>query len=404
MSALPDYAEALAGALRSAAPIREQESVALAASPGRILAEPIVADRDLPPFNRAQMDGYALRAAEFSPERAWPVAGTVPAGDAGRVRVPPGYCVAVATGAPLPDDVDTIIQHEHSDRGDREGMPVRFSVPNVTRGLAVHPRGADARAGQVLTPRGTRLQAHHLGIAAMVGCRHLIVVRRPRAVVLTSGDEVRPVDSPVESHQIRNSNAPMLAELLGRFGSMMLRHEHLPDVREPTMSAVGRALHDSDLVITVGGVSAGDRDHFPAAFEACCVEPSLRSASIQPGRPIWVGRATGAGGAIVVGLPGNPVSALACACLFIWPIVQALLGLPADLPWRGVELAAAVRPNAARRAFRPAIVQPDGRIIVPSWAGSGDLAHTGPTHGLAELPVQRDEVPAGARVRFLPWP
>ena len=145
-----------------------------------------------------------------------------------------------------------------------------------------------------------------------------------------------------------------------------------------------------------------DEYHFPAAFDACNVQRFLAGASIQPGRPIVVGRAPN--NAIVIALPGNPVSVLACACLFTWPIVRAMLGLRPSLPWREVELGEPVKPNAHRRAFRPAIVHEDGRASVPSWAGSGDLAHTAPTHGLIELPVQTEAVVASARLRFLPWP
>jgi len=127
----------------------------------------------------------------------------------------------------------------------------------------------------------------------------------------------------------------------------------------------------------------------------------LHGANIQPGRPIFVGRAPG--GTIVIGLPGNPVSTLATACLFAWPIVRELLGAMGGLPWRNEQLASVVAPNANRQAFRPASLTGNG-VRVPSWAGSGDLCHTSPTHGLVELPVQAEPVPAGTVVRFLQWP
>src|SRR5690606_14283780 len=144
-----------------------------------------------------------------------------------------------------------------------------------------------------------------------------------------------------------------------------------------TLAAVGESLERADLVVTVGGVSAGDRDFFPQAFEEHGVETILKGAAIQPGRPIFVGRSrkpqtNATRRAVIVGLPGNPVSSLACACLFVWPINCAMLGVRDDLHWREIELAQPVRPNAKRQAFRPAIVE-GNRATVPAWAGSGDL-------------------------------
>ena len=196
-----------------------------------------------------------------------------------------------------------------------------------------------------LGDKGTRitgltvLQSHHLGIAAAVGCASLRVVAKPHAAVLTSGDEVVPLETSMEvlqPHQIRNSNGTMAGELLRRFGAAPSMHRHLPDERDITIEAVRAAISGHDLLITIGGVSAGERDYFPPAFDACGVKRSLQGASIQPGRPIVVGIAPNA--CVVIGLPGNPVSVLACACLFVWPIVRVMLGLPPDLPWREVEL------------------------------------------------------------------
>lgn len=406
MTALPDYADALARALGAVRPIGRSEFVPLHQASGRILAADVKADRDLPPFNRAQMDGYAVRAADVSRDREFAVVGTISAGMAANVEVPPGagVCVAIATGAPLPNDIDAVIPHEQSDRGDRvaASRPVKFAVDSIAPGHAVHAKGSDAYAGDVLITAGTLMAAHHLGIAAAVGLADVSVRARPQTIVLTSGDEVVPAANPVQQHQIRNSNGPMAAELLQRFGAEVIGARHVPDDREATVKSFRSAIGLAELVITIGGVSAGERDHFPAAFDACEVQRHLQGASIQPGRPVIVG--TTKDGTVVVGLPGNPVSVLACSCLFVWPIVRAMLGLDSTLPWREVMLAEAVKPNANRRAFRPAIVREDGRVVVPSWAGSGDLVHTSPTHGLVELPVQAEPVAESTSLRFLAWP
>lgn len=404
---LPDYADALTAALNAASPLAREEVVELAHASGRVLRSPVVADRALPPFNRAMMDGYALRAAEFGTIDAWPVVATVSAGTSADVHVPPGSCVAIATGAPLPEALDTVIQHEVSDRGDLEGKPVRFNIASVTVGASVHPRGSDAKQGSIVIPAGVVVQPHHLGIAASVGATRLTVAARPRIVILTSGDEVVLPASDVLPHQIRNSNGPMLASLLERCGGSVIAHHHVPDELDATIRAVGHAMLAADLIITVGGVSAGERDHFPVAFDEHRIERAVHGAMIQPGRPIFVGRANSADSNFsptVIALPGNPVSALACACLFAWPIVRLMLGLDPALPWRHVKLREPIKPNSQRRAFRPAILNADGTATVPNWSGSGDLCHTTPTSGLLELPVQTHAVEPGTELRFLLWP
>ncbi|MBT8485929.1 MAG: molybdopterin molybdotransferase MoeA [Phycisphaerae bacterium] len=399
MKGLPAYPVALAAALDVAAGPGSTHARSPAEAVGDVLAEDLRADRDLPPFDRAQMDGYAVRSGDLGVVEAWPVAAVVPAGGVATTPVPPQACVKIATGAPVPPELDAVIPHEESDRND----PVRFRVDSVTPGRAIHPRGADARAGDVVCPAGTIVGPPHVALAAAVGVSTLTVRRRPRVTVLTSGDEVVGPDDPVAAHQIRNSNGPMLLTLLARVGAEPMTNVHVRDEGSETNDAVQRALAASDLVITVGGVSAGERDHFPDAFAAAGVTMVVRGAAIQPGKPVMVGR-VGGDGAIVVALPGNPVSALACACLFAWPIVRRWSGADPRLPWLATRLAAPVKPNPRRTAFRPTRIEPDGRVTVPAWAGSGDLTHTAGTHGLVELPMQDAEVTPGTPVRFLPWP
>ena len=400
MAELPTYELALAQALAMVRALAS-ERVALQEADGRILAEDIAADRDLPPFNRAQMDGYAIRAAELGTRESFAVVGSVHAGQSPRgISAGPGECVAIATGAALPEQFDAVVPHELSNRGN----PVRFTVNSISAGHAVHARGADGTPGQVLLHSGTALRPQHLGIAAAVGRAHVLVSRRPRVSIISSGDEiVWPDAASIEPHQVRNSNAPMLQALLARFGGEPINHEHVMDDPAETCSAVDRALGRSDIVISIGGISAGDRDHFRSAFDHAAVTPVLHGAAIQPGRPIFIGAL--ARGGIVVGLPGNPVSVLACACLFVWPIVRAMAGSNSALPWREVELAETARPNAQRWAFRPCrLIDGSHRAIVPRWAGSGDLVHTAETDGMLALPRQAEPISVGAKLQFLPWP
>ncbi|MCC6908650.1 MAG: molybdopterin molybdotransferase MoeA [Phycisphaerales bacterium] len=399
---LPDYTTALSQALQCVAPLDQIEPVPLSEAAGRVLAEGVHADRDYPPFNRATMDGYAVRSSDIGHIEAFRVVGMVAAGSAQQPPIAPGQAARIATGAPLPPDADAVIPHELSDRGD----PVRFSISSLELWDNVHRQAADAKAGQEVLKPATLLGAPHLGILATVGCTSVPVRRRPVVALLTSGDEVLSPDAPrVLDHQIRNSGQSMLRALIESMGGQLGSAAHVRDEQNETDRAVAEALVDHDLLVTIGGISAGERDCFHAAFEAAEVKTVIRGAAIQPGKPIFIGCAErGDRRRLVVALPGNPVSVLATAHLFLWPILRVLAGLPPALPWTKVRLRAPVRPNARRQAFRPgAWSRLAGEAEVLDWAGSGDLIHTAATDGLIELPIQADTVESGAALRFLPW-
>ncbi|TVQ31369.1 MAG: molybdopterin molybdenumtransferase MoeA [Phycisphaeraceae bacterium] len=405
--ALPDYSTALALALKSAhaaVAARQPRERPLRRALGAHLAEDIVADRDQPPFDRSIMDGYALRASEAAPGARMRITGETPAGAPAAAAIGPGQAIRIATGAPLPPGADAVIRHEWTDRGE----PVVTLSPErpIRPGDCVHPRGVDARSGDVVLPRGLTISPHHVAIGAAMG-RTSARVRggRPGVFVLTSGDEIVPPETPgaeLLPHQVRSSNGAMLEAMVPIMGADLIELEHIADDAELTRNAVATALGACDVLVTIGGVSAGERDHFPGAFEAADVEVSLQGAAIQPGRPILVGRVRG-GSALVVALPGNPVSALVTAHLFLWPVLRILAGLGEALPWRRLQLAETVRPNPRRQAFRPGVLEATGRVRIPNWEGSGDLVHTVPTVGLAALPVSDEPLEPSAAIEFLPW-
>ncbi|HMN97171.1 MAG TPA: molybdopterin molybdotransferase MoeA [Phycisphaerales bacterium] len=454
---LPDHAEALAVALGLLSPApcgSEPEgagegskvSIPSRQALGRTLRSPIVADRDQPPFDRATMDGYALRHVDLASGRALPVIGAIAAGDRFERQVPPGTCVAIATGAAVPEELDTVIQHELlENRALRRGAAAEVSFADaVPRGHAIHPRGADARSGAVLVAAGTRLRPFHLGLAAAVGATRLSTARPPRVAVITSGDEIVAPETPAAQLapvSVRNSNAPMLESLIGSFGGEVVECRHVADDLEATQRALRHAAATAEVLVTVGGVSAGAKDFFPEALASLGVRFAVRGARLQPGGPIAIGSfgeppssaprdgrtdrsappprpmpvaapegpSPGArvrGGPIVLCLPGNPVSAHVCACLFLWPLLRRLLGGDPTLPWRPAQLLERVRPNPARQAFRAARCAPTsdpGGVRVLGWQGSGDLAHLAASDGLVALPIQPEPVEPGTTVRFLAW-
>jgi molybdopterin molybdotransferase len=400
----PGYDQALSRVLARVVRL-ETEPVPLAGALGCVLAEPIVADRDQPPFDRSTMDGYAVRSTQIAGGAEFNVVATISAGAAVDTTIDLTQGVAaIATGAGVPDAYDAVIPIEQAE--EQTGR-VRFGVSQVTPGAYIHARGSDAVMGRVLIEPGELLGPQHIGIAAAVGRVQPVVTRKPGVSLITTGDEVKPPASTttdLESQQVRNANGPMLEAFLQSLGVERLDHVHVNDDREVTLSALREAVDKSDLVITVGGVSVGARDYLPWAAGELGFETIVKGAAIQPGKPIFVAQAGDGSGRLIVGLPGNPVSMLATAHLFAWPIIRAMTGRDPGLPWRRVELIEAVDPNPQREAFRCAKLNSEnrGRARVIGWQNSGDLSHTSRADGFVRLPAQADAVTPGQSVPFLP--
>jgi len=393
---LPGYDDALRTILDHVDAL-SSEDVPLAEAFGRVLRQDIVADRDQPPFDRAAMDGFAVRSGDVNRGARLDIVADIPAGGVAPVDADLTRGAArIATGAAVPPAYDAVIQKELARVED--GV-VRFDIDACSPGNNVHPRGADAKRGERLLREGQRLAGPQLGIAAAVGCVRLRVACRPRVTLLTTGDEVLPPQVvTLQPQQIRNSNAPLLAGLLRQWRTPPMRHVHVPDDPNATLDAARGALADCDLVLTTGGVSAGERDYLPGAWRTLGAATVLHGVAIQPGRPLLVARA---GGTLVVGLPGNPVSVLMTAILFVRPILRRMLGLDEALPWRPRKLLRDVRPHARRELFRAARLTDDDRLDVIDWHGSGDLAHTATMQGVARLPLQAGTVSAGTPLPYL---
>ena len=393
--------------------VLDGECASLSDALGRVLREPVTADRDQPPFERSAMDGFAVSSGEWQAGRSWRIAGSVPAGAAWDGDADPARdVVRIATGSAVPSPFDAVVQVELAEV---DGETVRFTLDELAPWRNVHRRGADAAAGAILIAAGTRLGPHHLALAATAGVTRPPVTRRPRVVVLSSGDEVvdpATATADLTPQQIRNSNGPLLTALLTRWGADLLEHRHVPDTAAAVTEACRAAAGRADLVVTAGGVSVGERDLFPDAWRGLGFSTRLHGVAMQPGKPVLSvrGRVSDPGGdraVHVLGLPGNPVSVLVTAHLFVWPLLRTLGGDPALLPWRRVWLAEPVRPNPKRAAFRPARLVGDARdqAAVLAWRGSGDLSHTAAADGLLALPAtarRADAGPAAAVPAFRP--
>ena len=429
-SPLPGYDEALSRVLRCV-PVLEVERVSLREALGRVLREDVMADRDQPPFDRSAMDGFAVRSDRVRAGVSYAVTGSVAAGG-----LPPGASAAesgvirIATGAPVPTPFDAVIPIELAEVVSDGGIErVTFRVGAEKAWMNVHRRAADAKARDLVLRSGTILGPQHIGIAAAVGAAKLTVSQRPRITLMTTGDEVMPHETltdALEPQQIRNSNGPMLTAFFAAIGSPILEHVHVPDDPEVTRAAAREALSRSHLVITNGGISAGQRDWLPWAWSKLGMNVVLQGAAIQPGRPVLVcsdaesvdlrseisnlklGMSQSQSeipSKLVLGLPGNPVSVLATAHLFAWPVVRLMLMhdmAHAALPWRSVCLAEPTTATSKRQVFRAAAINRDGGASVIHWHGSGDLMHTAAADGFVRLPITDAPIEAGTVVDFLP--
>lgn len=299
------------------------ESVSLEAAAGRVLAEAVTAQMDVPPFDNSAMDGYALRAADAG---KWlPVSQRIAAGTPAQALAP-GSCARIFTGGEIPSGADCVVMQE---RVEVEAESARMPT-DIPAGDNVRRRGRDVRQGSVLLKAGERLEAAALGHLAGQGVTQVSVRRRPRVALLSTGDEIIDPGTPLQPGQQYNSNRPMLKRLLENFGAEVISTVSVPDSYARTVELLTAAAHETDLVVTTGGVSVGEEDHVKAALEAIG-QLDMWKLAIRPGKPLALGRLPRSDGsqARFVGLPGNPVSGFVGAWLFLRPLLGAMLNCPA---------------------------------------------------------------------------
>ncbi len=418
---------AAAGALRSAVGLSRgtgnTERLPLLRAVGRVLAEPLTAERDQPPFARSTRDGFAVRAGDLAAGMAdgLQVVGTVRAGELWRgAALQTGQALEIMTGAPVPEGADAVLMVEHAAL--TEGQRLH---PAPGRGLRVGenivPRAAEAAAGAVLVPPGRVLGAAEVALAASCGYAEVGVFGRPRVAILATGDELVELHEMPEAWQIRNSNSYALAALVGAENGEALR---LPVARDNREDLEGRIAEGrrTDLLLLSGGVSMGKYDLVEQALSEAGAEFVFTGTRIQPGRPLVFGRlpktkasASQHGAATEVtpaaewtyffGLPGNPISTEVCFRLFVTPLLRALAGY-AELPPRFAEarLAEDVRGGAGVTRFLPAEITGDWQGIMAklvAWQGSGDLAANARANGFVVLPIAVESFHAGETVRVL---
>jgi molybdopterin molybdotransferase len=347
------FDEALALVAGAAKPL-DAETVPLAQAHGRTLAEPAVAQVDAPPRDVSAMDGYAVRDADL-PGRL-PVAGTAWPGDS-TLALTPGTCLRIFTGGPVPDGADRIVIQEEVIR---DGDIASFGAP--VGGRHIRQRGADFRKGAVLLETGRRLDPRALVAAAGADLGELEVWRKPMLAVFGTGDELtEPGTARNRPGTIPESLLTGVAALAEEAGGTVVMARRLKDNLPELTQMAGWALERADLVVVTGGASVGEKDFAKAMFEKHGLELIFSKVAIKPGKPVWLGRA---GGRLVMGLPGNPSSAMVTARLLLVPLLEGLAGGAASLRWRRAPLAAPLEACADRETFVRASW--DGEAVLPA--------------------------------------
>lgn len=393
-------AEADAAIAAALAPM-PREVLRLPSCAGRVLAAPLRAERDAPPFDRVAMDGIAFRFQKGGPRRLR-VAGVQAAGSPALTLSADHDCFEVMTGAVMPHGCDTVVPVEDLRMGEGHAELANEREPAPWR--HVHRRGSDAKSGDVLLQAGTRLAGPELAVAASAGIAELPVNRIPRIAVISTGDELVEPGEPILDHQVRRSNSYGIAAALTLAGFPPASDLQLPDREAVIRPALDAALEQHDVLVLSGGVSAGRFDFVPGALASLHVQSRFHGIAQRPGRPMWFG--TNASGKAVFALPGNPVSVLVCLARYVMPALQRLAGGPRQAP-RPVVLARDFRFERPLTFFLPVTLGYDeqGRTIAEPrpTRGSGDFIALAGTDGFVELPPGPATHAAGLVVPFHRW-
>jgi molybdopterin molybdotransferase len=401
----------------------DTETVTLLQAAHRVVAEPIAAERDIPPFPRATRDGYAVLSGDLASLPAkLKVIGEIKAGGREHTRaIDRGETYSIMTGAPVPPGVDAVVMVEYTSQ--RAGMVEikRSAAP----GENIVPQGAEAKNGAVLLNPGTRLNESAIALAASAGKSRLQVYKRPAIAILTTGDEIVDIDQSPGPSQIRNSNSYSLAVQIQQAGGEAVILPIAPDEARRLRKLIEQGL-ESDLLIMTGGVSMGRYDLVEQVLAELKSEFLFTGAKIQPGRPVVFGRVLhDSCGAEVrdrerasrppsreparhkyfFGLPGNPVSTMVTFELFARPLIESLCGMkPRPLAFTQARLKSEIQIKPGLTRFLPAILSgkyASSQVELVPWQGSGDIAAQSRSNCYIVIPPDREQIAAGEWVAIL---
>ena len=378
------------------------ETVPVEEAIGRVLRQPVHAERDQPPFDRVMMDGIAIRFADLdSGQRSFAIQSRQHAGDPAHT-LEAGQCIEIMTGASLPEGADCIVPVERITVGD--GAAQVESGYQAEMRQHIHARGSDHTEGTQLLRPGTRIAPADIAIIASAGLQAVEVSRQPKIRVISTGNELVPAGKPIEPHQIRESNGPAVIAMLQEHGYTDCERDHLVDNVGILEERIAKHLDEADVLVLSGGVSMGKADFVPQVLQALGVEVVFHKISQRPGKPMWFG--IGPKKQAVFALPGNPVSTLVCCRHYVLPALAGASGASPGNP----EFAAL----AQDVAFRPRLTCFLPVRLVSNAAGtllalpvhtntSGDFAALSGTDGYVELALEDTFFETGTTVPLHRW-
>ncbi|MFC3149513.1 gephyrin-like molybdotransferase Glp [Litoribrevibacter euphylliae] len=409
------YDEALAQLLSDVGSVataqNATENVSLFDAVGRVLAEDLCSPINVPPKDNSAMDGYALRLQGANAQGQWQVVATRLAGDASELTVNPGEAVRIMTGAEVPDGADTVIMQEDINRdGDVISLNSANGVDDHRVAENIRPVGNDIKEGRVIVSQGTKIDASHLGLIASVGIDQVCVFRRPIVAVISTGDELIEPGSALPAGAIYNSNRYFLLPMLQKLGCEIIDYGTLKDDQALFEKTFKEAADKADFVITTGGVSVGDADYVKPVLEALG-NIDFWKVAIKPGKPFACGRLTkdeSQQAGYLLGLPGNPVSAIVTFMLLARPAIQQFSGQAVEpLAFLPARVTQDVRKRPGRMDFQRAHYEmgEDGRIHVTPFnsQSSGVLSSIAECNCFMVLDREQGAIDAGAKVKILPF-
>ncbi len=385
--------DALKILLEHAKPIEDIEEVDILAALGRVLAEDMLAPIDIPPFDRAAEDGYAVRAEDtFGASRVHPkklkIIGKILAGETPNIKVEPNTAVEIATGAVLPEGANAVVRVEDTELDENGEFVIIYTA--VHPGFDVSKRGEDIKKGQILLKRGTLLKPAQIGALAAVGINRVKVFRRPRIAIIPTGDELIEPGKDLQPGKIYDVNTYTLSAIAIENGALPVMVERIPDDLEDLRNALDRALDIADLIVFSGGSSVGVRDFLIDIFEERG-EILFHGVKIKPGKPTL---AAIINEKLVLGFPGYPTSCLSNAYYFLVPLIRKLARLP-EKRWRIVKGRMAHRITSTLGRMQILPVRINGDLVESAFKESGAITSMSNAEGLIYIPEDVDLLERG---------
>jgi len=368
---------------------------------GYILAEDIKAERDMPPFNKSAMDGYAVRSADLDlvPARL-KCRGIIKAGGQFRKGIKKGECIKIMTGSPLPKGTDSVVMVEYTKKENNNRVKILRALKKYEN---VCFKGEDVQRGSVVLKKGTLVRGPEVAIASGTGRKKVKVFKKPSAAILNTGDEIIEPGNKLGPANIYNSNGPMLLSLLNALGIETNYLGIAGDTKEKLKKAVRQGLK-SDIFLLSGGVSAGDYDLAPDILKSCGVKRVFHKVSIKPGKPVFFGTKQDR---LIFGVPGNPVSTYLVFLLLIKPTIEKMSGRQAGLFIRRGRLMQDFKQRPGRKHFVPAkAVDKAGKLCVfpvKGYHGSADMASVSRANAFMIIDGRFSFLKKGSRVEVVEW-